>query len=594
MGNAPAFASATEAAQMARAALGFLAAADPARLVTGEQAQCLQALEQVTSMTTAARASILGAFTSGQGYCDDADYSPRSWLIHRTRVTKGAAVAYTAWARRAAAHPRVAAVLAEGQMSESYARTICQWSDKLPGDCRDAADAILVAAAEAGAALADLAGLAAEIYARSLPEGPDGDPDDSFEDRSLRVETTFEGAGVLSGNLTPECAAVVTAVLESLSAPAGAEDTRTREQRYHDGLQEAMRRLIGAGLLPKRAGQPVKAWVHVSLAELRAMDGESVLQDQWITAVRAKWAGARAAASAGGSDGAAWLDGDAARAAACDASATPIVTGEVDIGALDDLVRLCVQLDRLSHGESEAEPTASAEDPAGGPAFPAGQPAAPVSPAREALERAIIGKAADLLSGPGGLASFLRTQQLGARLGGPSLPLDIGYSDNVPAGIRNAVLVRDRHCRWAGGCHQPAAACEVHHVRHKADGGKTSTKDCVLLCWFHHQVVIHRWGWRLVLNPDGTTTAWNPDRTKVLHSHGPPVLRVQGRGNPSGRSDAGPVPPDARWLDDHGGALPAYTWPAGDPSVSAQHMQADRLSQRTIEWVRRGRSARVG
>jgi hypothetical protein len=34
---------------------------------------------------------------------------------------------------------------------------------------------------------------------------------------------------------------VVTAVLESLSAPCGAADTRTREQRYHDGLCEAIR-----------------------------------------------------------------------------------------------------------------------------------------------------------------------------------------------------------------------------------------------------------------------------------------------------------------------------------------------------------------
>jgi hypothetical protein len=32
-------------------------------------------------------------------------------------------------------------------------------------------------------------------------------------------------------------------------------------------------------------------------------------------------------------------------------------------------------------------------------------------------------------------------------------------------------------------------------------------------------VVIHRWGWTVVLNPDGTTTAWNKDKTKVLHSH---------------------------------------------------------------------------
>jgi len=142
---------------------------------------------------------------------------------------------------------------------------------------------------------------------------------------------------------------------------------------------------------------------------------------------------------------------------------------------------------------------------------------------REAIRQAIIGKAADLLSGPGGLASFLRTRQLGARLAGPSLPLDIGYAETIPPGIRNAVILRDRRCRWPGGCHQPAAACQVHHVKHKAHGGPTSLTGCVLLCSYHHQVVIHRWGWTLVLNKDGTTTAWNPDRTKVFHSHGPPA-----------------------------------------------------------------------
>jgi hypothetical protein len=86
------------------------------------------------------------------------------------------------------------------------------------------------------------------------------------------VETTFAGAGVLTGDLTPECTAVVTAVLESLSAPMGAEDTRTWEQRYHDALEDAMRRLVASGLLPERAEQPVKVWAHVSLAELRALD----------------------------------------------------------------------------------------------------------------------------------------------------------------------------------------------------------------------------------------------------------------------------------------------------------------------------------
>ena len=182
-----------------------------------------------------------------------------------------------------------------------------------------------------------------------------------------------------------------------------------------------------------------------------------------------------------------------------------MVTGDVDPGVLDDLVRLCVELDRLEHGTAQDHAETQPE----------------AAPSREALRQAIIGKAADLLSGPGGLASFLRTRQLRARLAGPSLPLDIGFSTTIPPGIRNAVILRDRRCRWPGGCHQPAAACEVHHVKHIAHGGPTSLTDCVLLCSYHHQIVIHRWGWTLVLNPDGTTTAWNPDRTKVLHSHGP-------------------------------------------------------------------------
>ena len=517
---------------MLESAMGYLSAADATGMAAQTQAQCLITLERLDAIETAARAAILAAFTSAQGYCADADYSPKAWLIHKTQITKGAAVAHAAWVRRAAAHPRVAQALAAGEMSESYARAICKWTDKLPQDCRADADAILVTAAAAGMDLRDLAALAAEIYARSLPDAPDRDQDGAFEDRSVRLETTFGGAGVLGGDLTPECAAVAGAVLDALSAPAGAEDTRSHAQRYHDALQEAMRRLVAAGLLPERAGQPVKAWVHISLADLLAMDGSSALQEEWTDRVRARWAGYRAAGSAGGSDGGAWLDGDAAAAMACDAAMAPIVTGDVDPAVLEDLIRLCVQLDRLRYsgtgigtGDSHTSDGSINDDGTSGGGTGGGQgvPVSDTARAWAALERAVIGKAVDLLSGPGGLAGFLRRRQLGARLGGPSLPLDIGVSQSIPAGIRNAVILRDKHCQWAGRCNQPASACEVHHVRHKKNGGKTSTKDCVLLCFFHHQVVIHRWGWTLVLNPDGTTTAWNKDKTKVLHSHSPPA-----------------------------------------------------------------------
>jgi hypothetical protein len=198
-----------EALQMMLLGARFLAAAGATEMTTGEQGQCISVLERVHGLITAARSLILAAFMAGRGHHADADYSPRSWLVNRTRVTKGAAAGYLGWARRTATHPRVIAALAAGQVPESIARTVCDWTDKLPEGSRDAADAILLVAAGAGATLEDLARLAGEMYARSR-SAPDGDgAADGFDDRSVRLETTFDGAGVLGGDLSPECAAVV-------------------------------------------------------------------------------------------------------------------------------------------------------------------------------------------------------------------------------------------------------------------------------------------------------------------------------------------------------------------------------------------------
>jgi len=536
MAAAPAFASASEAMDMVHAALGYLAAVDATAMTSGERARCLKELEQADSVATAARTSVLGAFAAGQDYADDGDYSSFSWLLHRTRVTRGTAADHTGWVKRGARHPLVMAALVARQVSTSYAREICWWTDKLPEESRQAADEILLGAAASGLELADLAGLAAEMYERSRQdktddEGPDGDSDQEAGpgDRMVMVSTTLGGAGVIRGALTPECAEFVTTVLDAFSAPLGTEDDRTHEQRYHDALEEAMRRLVAAGLVPERGGAPVHVWAYISLADLMLMEGSSALLEEWTAGLRARWAGHRAAAAAEGGHQGLWLDGDAAQAITCDAAITPVVTGDVNPGALGDLVRLCVQLDRLRHGASDEQPgntgdgasTATPDAPAD-VAVPDGFGR---SRSREALEQAIIAKVVELLSGPGGLASFVRLRQLDdERLAGPSLPLDIGYSKTVPAHIRKAVRLRARgHCEWAGGCSQPAGACQVHHTTHKANGGKTSLTGCALLCFFHHQVMIHQRGWTLIVNPDGTTTAWNKDKTKVLHSHGPPA-----------------------------------------------------------------------
>jgi hypothetical protein len=254
---------------------------------------------------------------------------------------------------------------------------------------------------------------------------------------------------------------------------------------------------------------------HITVAELMLLEGSEALRDEWARRMRARWAGYRArSAEARGDDGV-WLDGDAAAAIACDAMVAPVVSGQVNPSVFADLVRLSAALDKIyRQGAAEAGQgrSDSADDGTG------------VSTllSREALEQAVICKAVELLSGPDGLVSFVRRRQLGPQLGGASLPLDLGVTKTIPAHIRNLVRHRDRHCRFPG-CRQPAAVCEVHHIRHKAHGGKTSLDNCVLLCRFHHQIAIHRQGWILVLKPDGTTTAWSKDKTKVLHSHGPPA-----------------------------------------------------------------------
>ena len=125
-----------------------------------------------------------------------------------------------------------------------------------------------------------------------------------------------------------------------------------------------MRRLTADGLLPERARQPVKTWVHISLADLLRLDGDSALREQWTGQVRARWAARRASASEAGASDGAWLDGDAAGAIAGDAAMAPVVTGDVNVDALENLVRLCVELDQLRQ-DGEGRPGTTAARAAG-------------------------------------------------------------------------------------------------------------------------------------------------------------------------------------------------------------------------------------
>lgn len=71
--------------------------------------------------------------------------------------------------------------------------------------------------------------------------------------------------------------------------------------------------------------------------------------------------------------------------------------------------------------------------------------------------------------------------------------------------------MRDQHCQFPGGCSVPGSQCHVHHIVYKSRGGKTTVNGCILLRGFHHLVLVHRMGWEITLNADGTTEAQGPD-----------------------------------------------------------------------------------
>jgi hypothetical protein len=442
-----------------RAGLAYLASADPSEWPAGLQADCLRALAVAEAQQAATHARVLAAFSvPGGGLAADGHRSPRVWLSWQTQATRRAATMHVARMKGLREHPLIAAALAGGNISLSWARQIMEWSDQLPTGAREDADRLLLEAAALGGALSDLHGIFAELRRDNASSDAD---DDGFDDRAVQFATTFDGAGRITGDLTPRCAAAVDAVLGSLSARRGPEDIRTLGQRQHDALEEACTRLLAADCLPDRAGQPVRLELNITLDEL-ARNGDG---------------------------------SPAGPGAACDAVIQPVITGMVDYELLN----------RLADAENRRELAGALGSRAVG------------DRCGMLLEQALA-----LLSGPSGYAALLR-RQLAGPAAAASLPLDIaGTYDTIPVHLRRAVRHRDQHCRFPG-CDMPAAACDVHHLIHRKDGGRHALTNLALLCRFHHHVAIHRWGWQIILHPDGTTTARSPDGTKTLHSHAPPT-----------------------------------------------------------------------
>lgn len=69
------------------------------------------------------------------------------------------------------------------------------------------------------------------------------------------------------------------------------------------------------------------------------------------------------------------------------------------------------------------------------------------------------------------------------------LPIDVGRDERTfPPHLRRMLEVRDKGCVFTG-CSKPAAWSEAHHIKHWAQGGRTSLENAALLCSKHHHEV---------------------------------------------------------------------------------------------------------
>jgi Domain of unknown function (DUF222) len=512
-----------EALGAAMSAWRYLAAADASQLPAAVTAEVLRTLEKLDAAEAAVRGKLLWYFDLQRGYEGEGYGGVGTFVRFGTCVTKGQKDAHIGLMRARDVHRPFEQAMLDGHLTASVARRTGKLTARIDDDdIRACVDEMIVTAAAAGASEHDLMVIAAAAVERFAPP----DPGDPVRDRDLRLDTTFEGAGVLRGDLTPECAAMLGAVLARLSLKQGKDDDRTKGQRNHDALAEMARRLLGSDLVPRQGGHAVMANVHMWLGDLLDLDEGSVLARAWTQKYAALWAAKRIAAAEGAGDGGAWISGPAAASVACDAVLFPVVWADPDLDAAEDLIRIAVELDGYLHGHGTTDAGGDAGSPGGDGDRPGGGETAGNGTARlddavrdperaapviDLMER-FIGAAAAMMAGEPGLAAFLRRGILGPLgLGGASLPLDAGDTDHVPWWIRQIVHTRDGHCQFAAGCDTPAADCHQHHITPRAQHGHSSTGNLGDHCKQHHLYTIHANGWVIRKTGDGSWEATAPD-----------------------------------------------------------------------------------
>ena len=80
--------------------------------------------------------------------------------------------------------------------------------------------------------------------------------------------------------------------------------------------------------------------------------------------------------------------------------------------------------------------------------------------------------------------------------------LDYGRKQRTaPPALKRALFDKYAGCCAADGC-DSRHRLQAHHKTPWALGGTTDQTELVVLCWFHHHIVVHRWGYHIYQHPE--------------------------------------------------------------------------------------------
>ncbi|GAY18337.1 HNH endonuclease signature motif containing protein [Mycobacterium sp. shizuoka-1] len=178
--------------------------------------------------------------------------------------------------------PELAAAVEAGAVGEDHISAVCQALDRLPSAVapadREAAERALVRHARQQDS-AFVAAIGVEIGDCLNPDGTFTDADRARR-RGLHLgRQGADGMSRLTGWLDPEARAYVEAVTAAQRpgrhVPDGTDgrDTRSPEQRCHDGLKLGLKAAVESGGLGQHRGLPVTVIVSTTLSELEQAAG---------------------------------------------------------------------------------------------------------------------------------------------------------------------------------------------------------------------------------------------------------------------------------------------------------------------------------